>query len=90
MGLAEILVLVAVVVIPIWILKRIIGGIVRLIRGKRHPISRKKRRQWNKTRDRILKDIENSAKEREEWKKEQIAYKEARERAFEQANLKRR
>ena len=43
---------------PLWILSRIIRGIARFIRSKKNPISRKRRRRWNKTRDRIYQSIE--------------------------------
>ena len=45
------------VTVPFWILSRIIRGIARFIRSKKNPISRRRRRQWNETRDRLYKNL---------------------------------
>ena len=52
------------VTVPFWILSRIIRGIARFIRSKRNPISRRRRRQWNETRDRIYRQMNGEEQER--------------------------
>ena len=56
--------LITLVSVPLWFLAFFIKRIARFIRSKRNPISRKRRRNWNKTRDRLLQNLNDKDLER--------------------------
>ena len=58
--------------LPLYLLWRVIKSLYWSLRMRTRRISRRRKKQWDKTRDRILENTEKTIQENIKWKQEQL------------------